>query len=197
MNTFNNIKNNNIIELKSIEDARMNSRRHRIYYRNLRATSALIVLNFKLRLQSPLWLNTFHTPCDDVWYLNFVEGPHRKRKKLMRHRDFNRMYKISKTKFFDLLSKYTQFQQYYFPNTQQNEFNINNSNNNNMIELNIKNNNENETKKNDDELLIIDDDFIDNNNNNNNIVVDDDDYDDDEDDDDEDYNSTNDDDDDD
>ena len=105
--------NDAIDTLKNIEDARMNSRRHRIYYRDLRATSAWIHLNFKLRVQSPLWLATFRTPWDDAWYLNFVEGPHRKRKKLMRHRDFNRMYKVSKTKFFDLLSQHPAFQQYY------------------------------------------------------------------------------------
>merc|ERR1719464_870109 len=91
----------------------MNSRRHRIYYRDLRATSAWIHLNFKLRVQSPLWLTTIRTPWDDAWYLNFVEGPHRKRKKLMRHRDFTRMYKVSKDKFFDLLSQHPEFQEYY------------------------------------------------------------------------------------
>ena len=86
-----------VLELKSNEDARVNSRLHLTYYRYLRSTNGWIASNFKLREQSPLWITSLRgTPWDDTWYLDFVEGLHHMRKRLKKHRDFSRIYKVDR-----------------------------------------------------------------------------------------------------
>ena len=119
-----NVNELSVLKLKEVEDARQNSRSHRIYYRDLRATTGWIELNHKVQLQSPLWQSFLRTPWDEAMTLDFVEGPHRMRQRLKKHREFVKIYKIDKQKYYQFLMSNPMFKQYlpdYFHLQQTNQ----------------------------------------------------------------------------